>query len=42
MAAGHDPTLCPHNPESQPYAGLHPKQGKGGDSAREVSPALHW
>ena len=29
--------MCPHNPESQPYPGLHQKkggqQGKGGDPA---------
>ena len=34
---GHKPKMCPHNPESQPYPGLHQKkrgqQGKGGDPA---------
>lgn len=26
MAAGHEPAVRPHSPESQPYPGLHPKQ----------------
>ena len=33
----HEPAVCHHIPESQPYRGLHPKQhsqqGKGGDPA---------
>jgi len=33
----HDPAMCAHSPEAQPYPGLHQKQcvqqGKGGDSA---------
>jgi len=32
--AGHEPAMCPHRPESQPYPGLQQKkQGEGGDSA---------
>ena len=26
MAAGHEPAMCPHSPESRPYPGLHQKQ----------------
>ena len=37
MAAGHEPALCLHSPESQLHPGLHQKkhgqQGKGGDPA---------
>lgn len=37
MAAGHEPAMCPRNPESQLYPGLHQKQcgqqGDGGDPA---------
>ena len=37
MAAGHEPAVCPHSPESQLCPGLHPKQcgqqGEGGDPA---------
>ena len=35
--AQHDPVICAHSPEGQPYPGLHPQQhghqGEGGDSA---------
>ena len=35
--AGHEPAMCPHSPECQPYPGLHQKkrgqQSKGGDPA---------
>jgi len=33
---GHEPAVCAHSPEGQPYLGLHQKSGqqvKGGDSA---------
>ena len=37
VPAGGEPTMCPHSPEGQMYAGLHPKQcceqGEGGDPA---------
>ena len=37
MATSREPAACPHSPESQLYAGLHPKQrgqqGEGGDPA---------
>ena len=26
MAAGHEPAMCPHSPESRPYPGLHQKK----------------
>ncbi|KAK4831735.1 hypothetical protein QYF61_018865 [Mycteria americana] len=36
MKAGHEPTMCAHSPEGQPYPGLHQKkhgqQVEGGDS----------
>lgn len=49
MAAGHEPAMCPHSQESQPYSGLHQEkngqQGKGGDCVPllctdEISPGV--
>jgi len=49
MAYGHEPALCPHNPESQLYPELHQKQrgqqGEEGDPVPmlctgEISPGV--